>query len=82
MLCLSSFELYSRWVPLKTKRFKLKLEKFCQRTEKNLQELKRILTLRIVVTNIGHMMFIVLKKKCLTTHLLLTNPTAVFLIND
>ena len=77
MLCLSGFELYSRWVPLKTK-----LEKFCQRTEKNLQELKRILTLRIVVTNIGHMMFIVLKKKSLTTHLLLTNPTAVFLNDD
>ena len=31
--------------------------------------------------NIGHVMFIVLKKNSLTTHFLLTNPTAVFL-ND
>ena len=30
----------------------------------------------------GHMIFIMLKKKSLTTHLLLTNPTAVFLNND
>ena len=30
----------------------------------------------------GHMTFIMLKKKSLTTHLLLTNPTAVFLNND
>ena len=29
-----------------------------------------------------HMIFIMLKKKTLTTHLLLTNPTAVFLNND
>ena len=30
----------------------------------------------------GHMIFIMLKKKSLTTHLLLTNPAAVILIND
>ena len=30
----------------------------------------------------GHMIFIMLKKKSLTTNLLLTNPTAVFLNND
>ena len=40
------------------------------------------LTLRIIVTNMGHMIFIMLKKKSLTNHLLLTNPTAVFLNND
>ena len=30
----------------------------------------------------GHMIFIMLKKKSVTTHLLLTNPAAVILIND
>ena len=50
------------------------------------EELKRtrifFLTLRIIITNMGHMIFIMLKKKSLTTHLLLTNPTTVFLNND
>ena len=50
--------------------------------EKNLKRAKRFLTLRILYPNKGHMIFIMLKKKSLTTHLLLTNPTAVFLNND
>ena len=50
--------------------------------EKNLKRAKRFLTLRILYANKGHMIFIMLKKKSLTTHLLLTNPTAVFLNYD
>ena len=53
-----------------------------QKTNKREQDQNVFLTLRIIVTNMGHMIFIMLKKKSLTTHLLLTNPTAVFLNND
>ena len=41
-----------------------------------------ILTDRIIFTNIGSLVFIMLKKKSLTTHLLLTIPTAVFRSDD
>ena len=53
--------------------------KLRRRTQKNQNV---FLTLRIIVTDMGHMIFIMLKKKSLTIHLLLTNPTAVFLNND
>ena len=46
------------------------------------KEPKGFLTSKIIFTNIGHMIFIMLKKKSLTTHLLLTNPAAVFLNNN
>ena len=46
------------------------------------KEPKGSLTSEIIFTNIGHMIFIMLKKNSLTTHLLLTNPAAVFLNNN
>ena len=46
------------------------------------KEPKGFLTSGIIFTNIGHMIFIMLKKKSLTTHLHLTNPAAVFLNNN
>ena len=50
--------------------------------EEKLKGTKRFLTSRIIVTNIGHMIFIMLEKKSPTAHLLLTNPTAVLLNDD
>ena len=50
--------------------------------KKTSKDLKRFLAERIIFTNTGHVIFIMLKKKSLTTHLLLTNPTAVFLNDD
>ena len=44
--------------------------------------MKGFLTQRIIFTNMGSLVFIMLKKKSLTTDLLLTNPTAVFLSDD
>ena len=51
-------------------------------TKKPSKDPKAFLTKRIIFTNTGHVIFIMLKKKSLTTHLLLTNPTAVFLNDD
>ena len=46
--------------------------------KKGVKKPKGFLTLQAIFMHMSHMIFIVPMKKILTSHLLLTNPTAVF----